>query len=162
MGDNLAKFGFESQHYFKKFFIFFAFFAEPPYFTRGSEMIFFLKNYEIYGFFKKNIFQKIYEIHKNWVRLGALRNISLELVGGLLSPNGCKSFTIDEGREPSPVFTTPGYEWAPLVLTTGWRIFNALLTAQGRSPPYAVTGDKAFTALWRDEERPVARARTER
>ena len=69
-------------------------------------------------------------------------------MGGLTSPNGCKSFTIDEGREPSPVFTTPGYEWAPLVLTSGWRIFNPTLTAQGRSPPYAVAGGKASTALW--------------
>ncbi len=81
-------------------------------------------------------------------RVSTRGGVLIELVGGLPSPIGCKSFTTDEGREPSPVFTAPGYEWAPLVLTSGWRIFNAPLTAQGRSSPYAVTGDKAFTALW--------------
>jgi hypothetical protein len=36
MGDNVAKIGFESQHYFKKNFYFSSIFSEPPAFTRGS------------------------------------------------------------------------------------------------------------------------------
>ena len=55
MGDNLAKNGFESQHLFEKFFIFFANFSEPPYFTRGSAKIKKLKISKNHKFLK-NIF----------------------------------------------------------------------------------------------------------
>ena len=44
MGDNVAKIGFESQHYFKKNFYFSRIFSEPPAFTRGSAKNIFKKN----------------------------------------------------------------------------------------------------------------------